>query len=161
MNPESPILEESDESRRVHRYTNFVTIGLILGCNALLLLGLWVSGVDLESALGKPELYDPANGDCVGVQWTKVAGAEGLVKVCQEWIDFSDISGQTHSLASDRALAMDADGNLYFSGQSTENYRLIALMIFAIVVMACGMWIKRQLIAKYQIRLQSLDHRSP
>ena len=160
MNTERPVLEKSDESRRVHRFTNFVTIGLILSCNALLLLGLWVSGVDLESTLAKPELYDPSNGHCVGVQWTKVAGAEGLVKVCTEWIDFSDISGQTHTLVPGKALAMGADGNLYFSGQSTENYRLIALMIFAIVVIVCGMWIKRQLIAKYQIRLQSLDHPS-
>ena len=160
MSEEQPFPQEPDVVRRVRRFTHIVTIGLILGCNGLLLLGLWVSGVDLESALGKPELFDPANGDCVGVQWTKVAGAEGLVKVCKEWIDFSDISGKTHSLASDRALAMGADGNLYFSGQPTENYRLIALMIFAIVVMACGMWIKRQLIAKYQIRLQSFDHRS-
>ena len=142
------------------RFTHIVTIGLILGCNALLLLGLWVSGVDLESTLAKPELYDPANGHCVGVQWTKVAGAEGLVKVCTEWIDFSDISGQTHFLAPGKALAMGADGNLYFPGQSTENYRLIALMIFAIVVVVSGMWVKRQLIAKYQIRLQSFYHRS-
>jgi hypothetical protein len=160
MSEEQPFPQEPDAVRRVRRFTHIVTIGLILGCNGLLLLGLWVSGVDLESALGKPELFDPANGDCVGVQWTKVAGAEGLVKVCKEWIDFSDISGKTHSLASDRALAMGADGNLYFSGQPTENYRLIALMIFAIVVVASGMWIKRRLIAKYQIRLQSFDHRS-
>jgi len=159
--PEGPFLEESDESRRVRRFTNFVTIALILGCNALLFLGLWVSGVDLESTLAKPELFDPANGHCVGVQWTKVAGAEGLVKVCTEWIDFSDISGHTHSLAPGKALAMGADGNLYFPGQNKENYRLIALMIFAIVVMVCGMWLKRQLIAKYQIHLQSFYHRSP
>ena len=160
MSTEPPVLEESDESRRVRRYTHVVTIGLILSCNALLLLGLWVSGLDLEAALAKPELFDPANGQCVGVQWKKVVGAEGLVKVCQEWIDFSDISGQTHTLAADRALAMGADGNLYIRGQSAENYRLIALTIFAIVVMAGGMWLKRQLIAKYQIRLQSINHRS-
>ena len=157
---EPPILEDAEKSRRVQRFTRLVTIGLIVGCNALLLLGLWVSGVDLEAALAKPELYDPANGHCVGVQWTKVAGAEGWIKVCSEWIDFSDISGQTHSLPLGKALAMGADGNLYFPGQSTENYRLIALMIFAIVVMATGMWMKRLVIAKYQIRLQSLDHRS-
>lgn len=160
MSTERPVLEEADESRRVQRFTHIVTIGLILGCNALLLLGLSVSGVDLESTLAKPELYDPANGHCVGVQWTKVAGAEGLVKVCTEWIDFSDISGQTHFLAQGKALAMGADGNLYFPGQSTENYRLIALMIFAIVVVVSGMWVKRQLIAKYQIRLQSFYNRS-
>lgn len=160
MRTERPFLEESDESRRVQRFTRFVTIGLILGCNALLLLGLWVSGVDLESTLANPELYDPTNGHCVGVRWTKVAGAEGLVKVCTEWLDFSDLSGQTHSLAPGKELAVGADGNLYFPGQSRENYRLIALMIFAIVVMACGMWAKRRLIAKYQIHLQSFYHRS-
>jgi hypothetical protein len=159
MSGKRPFLEESEETRRLKRFTLAVTIGLILGCNTLLLLGLWVSGIDLESTLAKPELYDPANGHCVGVQWAKVTGAEGLVKVCTEWIDFSDISGQTHFLAQDKALAMGADGNLYFSGQSTENYRLIALMIFAIVVMASGMWLKRHLIARYQIRLQSFFHR--
>jgi hypothetical protein len=160
MNTERPVLQKSDDARRLQRFTHIVTIGLILGCNTFLFLGLWVSGVDLEAVLAKPELYDPANGDCVGVQWAKVNGAEGLVKICTEWIDFSDISGQTHSLPPGRTLAMGADGNLYFPGQSTENYRLIALMIFAIVVMASGMWVKRQLIAKYQSRLQSFDHQS-
>lgn len=160
MNSEQADLKKPDDARRLQRFTHIVTIGLIIGCNAFLFLGLWVSGVDLEAALAKPELYDPANGDCVGVQWAKVKGAEGLVKVCTEWIDFSDISGQTHSLPPGRALAMGADGNLYFSGQSTENYRLIALMIFAIVVMGSGMWLKRQLIAKYQGRLQAFDHQS-
>ena len=106
------------------------------------------------------QLYDPTNGHCVGVRWAKVAGADGLIKVCTEWIDFSDITGQTHSLTPGKPLAMGADGNLYFSGQSTENYRLIALMIFAIVVMASGIWIKRRLIANYHVRLQSIYHRS-
>jgi len=86
MSTEKPFLENFDESRRLQRFTHIVTIGLIIGCNALLFLGLWVSGVDLEAALAKPELYDPANGHCVGVQWEKVAGAEGLVKVCTEWL---------------------------------------------------------------------------
>ena len=160
MSAERPVSEDSDIPRRVRRFTHLVTIGLIVSCNGLLLFGLWVSGVDLETALAKPELYDPANGHCVGVKWTKVTGADGLVKVCTEWIDFSDISGQTHTLDSGKALAMGADGNLYFPGQSTENYRLIALMIFAIVVIVSGMWVKRQLIANYQQRLQSLDHHS-
>ncbi len=160
MDMERPNHDHEEKSRRVKRFTTIVTIGLMIGCNALLLLGLWVSGVDLETTLAKPELYDPANGHCIGVQWAKVAGAEGLVKVCTEWIDFSDMTGKTHSLPPGRMLAMGADGNLYFSGQSGENYRLIALMIFAIVVMASGIWIKRRLIANYHLRLQSVYHRS-
>jgi hypothetical protein len=147
-------------SRRVKRFTLIVTGVLIVGCNALLLAGLWVSGVDLETALSKPELYDPANGHCVRVMWSKIAGADGLVKVCAEWLDFSDISGETHVLPEGKTLAMGPDGNLYFSGQSVDNYRLIALMIFAIVVMASGMWVKRVLIAKYHEHLQSLEHHS-
>jgi hypothetical protein len=90
--------------------------------------------------------------------WSKIEGADGFVKVCAEWLDFSDISGQTHVLPEGKTLAMGPDGNLYFSGNDADNYRLIALMIFAIVVIASGMWIKRVLIAKYHEHLQSLDH---
>jgi hypothetical protein len=146
--------------RRLNRFTLGVTGVLIVGCNALLLAGLWVSGVDLEMALSKPELYDPSNGHCVRVKWAEVQGADGLVKVCTEWLDFSDISGETHVLPEDKNLAMRPDGHLYFSGQEVNNYRLIALVIFAIVVMISGMWMKRVLIAAYQRHLQSLDHHS-
>lgn len=153
--------EDSPEtSRRVKRFTLVVTGALIIGCNALLLGGIWVSGVDLDTALSKPELFDPANGHCVRVTWSKITGVDGLVKVCTEWLDFSDISGETHVLPEGKALAMGPDGNLYFSGQASDNYRLIALMIFAMIVIISGMWMKRVLIAKYYAHLQSLDHHS-
>lgn len=159
MSSEQHPLQESDKLRRLQRFTHVVTIGLILGCNALLLLGLWVSGVNLERALSNPELFDPANAHCVRVAWSKVIGADGLVKVCTEWIDFSDISGKTHVLPQGQALAMGADGNLYFSGQSVD-YRLIALLIFAIVVVISGMWVKKVLITKYQGHLQTVNNHS-
>ena len=155
-----PTVHPSEPSPQVKRFTYLVTGFLIIVCNGLLLLGLWVSGIDLDMVLSKPQLYDPANGHCVGVKWEKVAGAEGLVKVCSEWLDFSDISGHTHSLPEGKSLAMGADGNLYFPGQAAENYRLIALMIFAIVVMAAGMWMKGVLIAKYRVYLQSENNHS-
>jgi hypothetical protein len=152
--------DNPETSRCLRRFTLVVTVALIIGCNALLLTGLWVSGIDLEMALSKPELYDPANGHCVRVMWSKVVGAEGLIKVCTEWLDFSDVSGDTHVLPQGKILAMGPDGNLYFSGQDTDNYRLIALIIFVIVVMLSGMWMKRVLIAKYHDHLQSIDHHS-
>jgi len=153
-------VESPETSRRLKRFTLAVTGALIISCNALLLTGLWVSGIDLETALSKPELYDPANGHCVRVTWLKIVGADGLVKVCTEWLDFSDISGETHILPEGKTLAMGPDGNLYISGNAAENYRLIALMIFAIVVMVSGMWMKRVMIAKYQEHVQSLEHHS-
>jgi hypothetical protein len=156
----SNLKDNARVSQRMKRFTFFVTGGLIIGCNALLLAGLWLSGIDLETALSKPELYDPANGHCVRVKWSKIEGADGLIKVCTEWLDFSDITGETHVLPEGKSLAMGPDGNLYFSGDAADNYRLIALMIFAIVVMASGMWMKRVLIVKYHAYLQSLDHHS-
>ena len=153
-------VESPEISRRLKRLTLLVTVALIIGCNALLLTGLWVSGVDLERTLSKSELYDPDNGHCVRVTWLKIVGADGLVKVCTEWLDFSDISGETHILPEGNTLAMGPDGNLYVSGNAAENYRLIALMIFAIVVIVSGMWTKRVLLAKYHNHLQSVDHRS-
>ncbi len=146
-----------DGTHRLNRFTLVVTIALILICNSLLLFGLWVSGLNLDVVLAKPELYDPSNGHCVGVVWSEVAGADGLVKVCSEWIDFSDISGATHTLPPNQPLAMDAEGNIYFPGQKAENYRLIALIIFAIVVTVVGMWMKRELITRYRGYLHSLD----
>ncbi|PJA81164.1 MAG: hypothetical protein CO149_00310 [Nitrospirae bacterium CG_4_9_14_3_um_filter_51_5] len=153
-------VESPETSRRLKRFTLVVTVGLIIGCNAFLLTGLWVSGVDLERTFSKSELFDPVNGHCVQVTWLKVVGADGLVKVCAEWLDFSDISGETHLLPEGKTLAMGPDGNLYVSGNAAENYRLIALMIFAIVVIISGMWTKQVLIAKYQAHLQSVDHHS-
>lgn len=153
-------VESPEISRRLKRFTLLVTVALIIGCNALLLAGLWVSGVDLERTLSKSELYDPDNGHCVRVTWLKIVGADGLVKVCTEWLDFSDFSGETHILPEGNTLAMGPDGNLYVSGNAAENYRLIALMIFAIVVIVSGMWTKRVLLAKYHNHLQSVDHRS-
>ncbi len=153
-------MEIPGKARKMRWFSWLVTGSLIVICNVLLFIGLWVSGVDLETALSKPELYDPQNGHCVGVTWSKVDGVEGLIKVCTEWLDFSDISGEIHRLPPGKALAMGADGNLYFSGQTGENYRLIGLVIFVIVVVASGMWLKRFLIGKYQFHLQESDRHS-
>ncbi len=150
-------MEISGNARKMRWFSWLVTGGLIVVCNLLLLIGLWISGVDLETALSKPELYDPQNGHCVGVTWAKVDGVDGLIKVCTEWLDFSDISGEIHRLPPGKALAMGADGNLYFAGQPGENYRLIGLVIFVIVVVASGMWLKRYLIGKYHYHLQASD----
>ena len=150
-------MEISGKARKMRWFSWLVTGGLMVVCNVLLFIGLWISGVDLETALSKPELYDPQNGHCVGVNWSKVDGVDGLIKVCTEWLDFSDISGEIHRLPPGKALTMGADGNLYFSGQPGENYRLIGLVIFVIVVVASGMWLKRFLIGKYHFHLQASD----
>jgi hypothetical protein len=137
-----------------------VTILLIIVCNALLLGGLWMSGVDLDIALSTQEFYDPKNGHCVRVAFANVEGIDRPIQICTEWLDLSDPSGNTHHLREGLGLAMGADGHLYYQARRGEIFRLIALVMFVILVIGSGMWAKRYLISRYQLQLRSLDQNS-
>lgn len=148
------------QSTRLRWFARGVTILLIIVCNALLLGGLWMSGVDLDIALSKPELYDPENGYCVRVGFAKVEGAQGPIQLCTEWLDLSDPSGNTHHIREGLGLAMGADGQLVYQAHQGKNYQLIGLLMFVIVVIGSGMWAKRYLISRYQLQLQSPSRNS-
>ena len=130
---------------------------MIVLCNALLLLGLWVSGIDLDVALSKPEFYDPKNGYCVRVALAHVVGVDRPIQICAEWLELSDPSGNTHHIREGLGLTMGADGQLRYQTRQMENFRLIALVVFVIVVIGSGMWAKRYLISRYQLLLQNPD----
>lgn len=151
-------MEMTAESQRTRLrwFARGVTVLLIIVCNALLLGGLWMSGVDLDIALSKPELYDPQNGHCVRVGFAKVEGANGPIQLCTEWLELSDPSGNTHHIREGIGLAIGADGQLYYQAHQEENIRLLALLMFVILVIGSGMWAKRFLILWYQVQLQGL-----
>ena len=134
-----------------------ITILLIIVCNAILLVGLWVSGINLDVAFSKPELYDPTNGYCIRVGWTKVIGVDRPMRLCIEWLDFSDPSGNTHTIRQGESLAIGANGQLYYEGRRESDYRLTALVVFVIVVIGSGMWLKHYLIARYRLHLEAID----
>jgi hypothetical protein len=148
------------QSTKLRWFSSGVTIFLIIICNALLLGGLWISGVDLDIALTKPELYDPTNGYCIRVGFAEVAGVNGPIQVCTEWLELSDPSGNTHHIREGRGLAMGADGNLYYQAHQEDQFRLIALVMFVIGVIGSGMWAKGYLISRYQVQLQGPDQNS-
>lgn len=134
-----------------------ITLALILTCNVILLGALWVSGLDLDFILTNAELYDPQMGDCVRVAWAEVSGMEGLIRVCSEWLDTTDPTGQVHSLRAGEPLAMDGDGNLYYENARNAEPRLLGLMIFVAAVIYLGMWAKRFLLTWYEMRLRRQD----
>ncbi|MGB0909185.1 MAG: hypothetical protein ACPGYT_02390 [Nitrospirales bacterium] len=142
---------------RLTWYTRGVTVTLIVVCNGLLVLGWWVSGVNLDSALSKPAIYDVKSHYCVGVKWMKVVGVKQPMKVCAAWLDLSDPSGATHSIRQGHALAVGDDGELHYVDQRNEDYRLMGLVLFVILVIGAGMWAKQYLIARYALHLQSIE----
>jgi len=138
---------------RFRWFSFFVTLILIIVCNGLLLGGLWASGLDLDFVLTNSELYDPSSGHCVGVQWIKVSGVDSPVKVCSEWLDTTDPTGQVHKLRANEPLAMGADGNLYYQNARNADYQMLGLLGFTVMVIYAGMRLKRFLLHWYELRL--------
>jgi hypothetical protein len=167
MNTAQEIMEASGPTMLVHespsqyeqqliqlrRYTTVVTVALILGCNAIVLLGIWGSGVNIESLLRTTDVFNPAQDVCLRMSWHKVAGVEQPIRLCYEWINLSDPSGKTHTFQEDTEVVQGADGNLYFDHGLRGDYRLFLFATFVLAVLVGGMATKRYLIARYRTRL--------
>lgn len=136
-----------------HWFRRGITLILIVICNLILLGALWVSGLDLDFVLTNAELYDPQEGHCLRAAWAAVSGTEGLVRVCSEWLDTTDPTGQVHSLRAGEPLAVDGEGNLYYENARKAEPRLLGLMIVAAAVIYLGMRSKRRLLTWYETRL--------
>ena len=134
-----------------------VTLGLILVCNLVLLGALWVSGLDLDFVLTNSDLYDPKLGYCVRVAWTEVSGVEGPMRVCSEWLDTTDPTGQVHSLRAGEPLAMGVHGNLYYENARYADRWVLGLTLFTVAVIYLGTWTKRVLLTWYATRLRKND----
>ncbi|WP_447968716.1 hypothetical protein [Nitrospira sp. M1] len=150
-------MSTDDQDRRILWFTRGVTVVLILVCNGLMVLGWWMSGLNLNVALSKPEIYDVSSHYCVKVKWMEVVGVDRPMKVCTEWLDLADPSGNTHTIREGHALTVGVNGALHYEEQRNEDYRLIGLVLFVMVVIGAGMWAKRYLIARYASRLQRLN----
>lgn len=140
--------------KQLRRFTLGTTIVLILLCNAVFLLGIWWSGVNLERVFSSPEFYDPTQSHCLRLAWTKVAGIDRPVQVCYEWIDLSDPSGRTHTWSQEIAVVKGADGHFYYGQEIQADYRLIGLAVFVLTILATGMLLKWYLIKRYRSRLE-------
>ena len=131
-----------------------VTLSLIVVCNLVLLTALWVSGLDLDFVLTNSELYDPKAGHCVGVAWVDVAGVEGPIRVCSEWLDTTDPTGRVHTLQPGEPLAMSGEGNLYYANARAAEHWVLGLLLFTVAVIYLGMRTKRGLLTWYETRLR-------
>lgn len=142
-----------DQEHQVRHYTHWVTGVMVLLCNGVLLLGLWGSGLNLERLIRTPDQFDPTKHICLRPIWQKVSGIAQPVRICDEWIDLTDPSGQTHTLARETEVVQGANGRLYLEHGPLVDYRLFLLGTFTIGVIASGAILERYLIARYRMRL--------
>jgi hypothetical protein len=153
---------ESDEERaaRIRRFSKLVTAALIVCCNVVLLVGVWITGINLDELVITPDVFNAKEDVCLRLSWERVTGAPDPVRLCSEWIKLADPSGKPHHLAKDIAVRRGADGQYYVDRGVRSDFRLLALTLFVGVVLLLGMWARRCLVSRYRLRLDPAASRS-
>lgn len=148
-------VEADQRARRVRRFGIGVSLVLIVLCNAILLFGVWASGVNLDELMRTPDLFNAKQDICLRLTWQKVTGASEPMRLCSEWINLSDPSGKTHQIQKDLKVRQGADGHYYFDRGIQADYRLLGVALFVVAVIVCGIAVKRYLVSRYRLRLEA------
>lgn len=144
---------EALRQRRLRRFSVLVTLTLIVACNAVIFAGLWASGINVETLFRTPDLFNPGRDVCLRYNWRKVSGVPEPIRVCYEWINLSDPSGNTHTFQPDTDIVLGADGKLHYARGADVDARLPLLLAFIVAVLAGGIALSKFLIARYRMRL--------
>jgi hypothetical protein len=145
------------ESRQalVRRFARVVSLAMIVLCNAIVLVGLWASGINLDELAATPDVFNPKQDICLRLGWQPVAGTADPIRICSEWINLSDPSGKTHQLQREIKFRQGPDGQYYVDREGHADYRLLILVLVVVVVIAFGLVSKWYLVNWYRLRLES------
>jgi hypothetical protein len=145
------------ESRKalVRRFAVVVSLVMIVLCNAIVLVGLWASGINLDELATTPDVFNSKQDICLRLGWQSVTGSAEPVRLCSEWINLSDQSGKTHQLQRGIKLRHGPDGQYYVDRGDHADYRLLILVLVVMAVIAFGLVAKWYLVGWYRLRLES------
>ena len=107
-----PSSDDQRRARKVRRFTIGVSLALIILCNAIVLVGLWASGINLDELATPPDVFNSKQDICLRLGWQSVTGSAEPVRLCTEWINLSDRSGKTHQIPQEIKLGMDRTGSI-------------------------------------------------
>ena len=145
------------ESRKalVRRFARVVSLVMIVFCNAIVLVGLWVSGMNLDELAATPDVFNSKQDICLRLGWHSVTGASEPVPLCSEWIHLSDPSGRTHQLQREIKFRQGPDGQYYVDQGRHADYRLLLSVLVVVAVITFGLVAKWYLVGWYRLRLES------
>lgn len=147
--------EAERRAKRIRRFGIGVSFALIVLCNAILLLGVRASGVNLDELVRAPDLFNSKQDICLRLTWRKVTGASEPMRLCSEWINLSDPSGKTHQIQKDVKVLQGADGHYYVDQGIKADYRLLGVGLFVVAVIVSGIVVKRYLVSRYRLHLET------
>lgn len=152
---------EALRQRRMRRFSVLITLTLIVLCNAIILLSIWASGINLDGLFHTPDRFSPSRDVCLRYNWHKVSGVQQPVQLCYEWINLSDPTGNTHTFQEDTDIVLGADGKLHYEHGELVDARLLLLLAFVGTVLALGMAMSKFLIARYCLQLEAMRSTKP
>ncbi|HSQ91489.1 MAG TPA: hypothetical protein VLM19_04870 [Nitrospiraceae bacterium] len=144
-------------ARKVRRFTICVSLALIVFCNAIVLVGFWASGINLDELATPPDVFNSKQDICLRLGWQSVTGAAEPVRLCTEWINLSDKSGKTHQIQPEVKLRHGPDGRYYVDRGVHADYRLLILVLIVVAVIAFGLVAKWYLVGRYRLHLESVS----
>ena len=147
--------DEQRQARKVRRFTIVVSLVMIILCNAIVLVGLWASGINLDELVTTPDVFNAKQDICLRLGWQSVTGSTDPVPLCSEWINLSDPSGKTHQIQREIKLRHGPDGQYYVDRRGHADYRLLILVLVVVAVIALGLVAKWYLVGRYRLRLES------
>ncbi len=145
--------EAAERQRCLRRFSMLVTLVLIVACNVVILFGIRASGINLDGLFQTPDRFDPKRDECLRYNWHKVSGVQQPVRLCYEWINHSDPSGNTHTFQPGTEIVLGADGKLHYAPEERVDSRLWLLLAFIGLVLAGGIALSRFLVGRYRARI--------
>lgn len=156
---DQPMTDECRRADKIRRFSLAVSLVLMTLCNAILLGGFALSGINLDDVVKTPDVFNAKQDVCLRLSWHSWPGVQEPVRLCSEWLNLSDPSGTTHSLQPGTKFTQGLDGQ-YYADQGVEaDYRLVMLMLFVTAIIIGGVWAKWFLVNRYRLRLESTDGR--
>ncbi len=156
---DQPMTDSRRRADKIRRFSLTVSLALMVICNAILLAGLKLSGINLDDLVKTPDLFNAKQDVCLRLTWQSLPGANEPVRLCSEWLNLSDPNGKTHYLQPDTKLKKGSDGQYYVDEGIQADYRLLLLMLFVTVIIVGGVRAKWFLVNRYRLRLESADGR--
>ena len=154
-----PMTDESRRANKIRRFSLAVSLVLMVLCNAILLGGFALSGINLDDLVKTHDFFNAKQDVCLRLSWQSLPGANEPVRLCSEWLNLSDPSGKTHYFQPDIKLKKGLDGQYYVDQGIQADYRLLMLMLFVVAIIIGGVWAKWFLVNRYRLRLESSDGR--
>ncbi|MDF0665791.1 MAG: hypothetical protein P0119_06910 [Nitrospira sp.] len=156
---DQPRTDVGRRADKIRRFSLGVSLTLMVLCNAILLLGLRLSGINLDDLVKTPELFNAKQDVCLRLTWQSFPGMNEPVRLCSEWLILSDPSGKPHYLQPDTKLKKGLDGQYYVDQGIQADYRLLMLILFVTVIIVGGVRAKWFLVNRYRLRLESTEGR--